>query len=1020
MKQLKLMKTLLVATLMCVGLFTQEANATVVSYDLTGKFSGTSTACGLSDDKITTPELIANELNKNATYSFTWSGSPRAKGDGTGVDVSTANNGTFTISGLSGGEMIIVKLHAVTPNNSQVFKVKKGQKCIVNGVNVETVSDKTVSFDDGTYVPIYMKSGATSLTVTSESKYTILESVIISTANIVYERNVTYGDANIWTSADVTAWGGNSNLSIDVPENSDDTGNHYGLGHYTKPTSFTSTKSFDVSSSSKIKYELMWYFGEAPGMNKAGDSFNYNFIQFGDKVRLSWRQGTYKLYLSTDGASGLDETTPIFTGSNTQFTKNITIIFNTATSTVEYFGFDGSDYTSNLSGALAGDFNKISIGFVRNTTPGYNSPNRIKDLKVTEYMSLLPYTINYTYGGSIIKSEESTAVLGSTVNASYSYFWDDGATQKYYVADNATTSFTIGESGNTFEVALREAASDAVASVNAVDALGNVLATFTGGSGIEGEAYDGYVYYTRAVYSNGQYYTVAAANGTGINYGKNGLVYGTPGTVTYTLDETISYYAETENLTLSGTFRGEESVKERASGGDWHRLSAKAYLYTPSGELSTGVYTLEISGRNQNSSSGSLDIKVRTSEGTLGSVIGSPSWDGSSNAIKTISNILVPENASIAICNGNSTSNICLDYIIIRKVYDVTDASKILGNVNKSSSFTQSDAYTLKKGETKVFTFTNHGYGVDGDSQTKSWYNWTIGAYDGATQKAFTRADFWDNEKGATTGYEEAMSTDGGSTKTWLNWDMFKDDMDNATIVATLSYSTDGTYSISAVQTGHVHNNIYYVNHSVSELTANELNIKLGVEYSWSEILSVEQTAVGMTIGEATWASFSNANEVAIPSGVTAYYASASDGSSVTLKPIDGDYIPANTGVVLNGTAGTYSADVTSTSAAIAGTNLLHPWLTAGTPSEETYYTLAAGPTFKKSIGGTLAAGKAYLVLPTSARELSVVFDNETNGIQQVESAAQSKGAYYNLAGQRIAQPTKGLYIVNGKKVVIK
>ena len=32
----------------------------------------------------------------------------------------------------------------------------------------------------------------------------------------------------------------------------------------------------------------------------------------------------------------------------------------------------------------------------------------------------------------------------------------------------------------------------------------------------------------------------------------------------------------------------------------------------------------------------------------------------------------------------------------------------------------------------------------------------------------------------------------------------------------------------------------------------------------------------------------------------------------------------------------------------------------------------------------------------------------------------QTDGIYYNLAGQRVAQPTKGLYIVNGKKVVIK
>ena len=30
------------------------------------------------------------------------------------------------------------------------------------------------------------------------------------------------------------------------------------------------------------------------------------------------------------------------------------------------------------------------------------------------------------------------------------------------------------------------------------------------------------------------------------------------------------------------------------------------------------------------------------------------------------------------------------------------------------------------------------------------------------------------------------------------------------------------------------------------------------------------------------------------------------------------------------------------------------------------------------------------------------------------------RGEYYNLAGQRVAQPTKGLYIINGRKVVIK
>ena len=52
------------------------------------------------------------------------------------------------------------------------------------------------------------------------------------------------------------------------------------------------------------------------------------------------------------------------------------------------------------------------------------------------------------------------------------------------------------------------------------------------------------------------------------------------------------------------------------------------------------------------------------------------------------------------------------------------------------------------------------------------------------------------------------------------------------------------------------------------------------------------------------------------------------------------------------------------------------------------------------------------------ARALNVSFGNEATGINAVEAAAQKEGAY-NLNGQRVMQPTKGLYIVNGKKVII-
>ena len=184
-------------------------------------------------------------------------------------------------------------------------------------------------------------------------------------------------------------------------------------------------------------------------------------------------------------------------------------------------------------------------------------------------------------------------------------------------------------------------------------------------------------------------------------------------------------------------------------------------------------------------------------------------------------------------------------------------------------------------------------------------------------------------------------------------------------------------------------------------------------------------TTVDIKITSAGWASFSSANEVAIPEGVTAYYAQQKDETTVTLKEIEGGYIPANTGVVVAGTAKTYVADITTTGVTLGEENLLQPWLTAGTPAADTYYTLAVEaekPVFKQSTGGTLAAGKAYLVLPVGvdARVLAVWFDDgETTGITST-AMQPSTEQYYDLQGRRVTQPTKGLYIVNGKKVIIK
>jgi len=95
---------------------------------------------------------------------------------------------------------------------------------------------------------------------------------------------------------------------------------------------------------------------------------------------------------------------------------------------------------------------------------------------------------------------------------------------------------------------------------------------------------------------------------------------------------------------------------------------------------------------------------------------------------------------------------------------------------------------------------------------------------------------------------------------------------------------------------------------------------------------------------------------------------------------------------------------------------------------EADHYVLSGGSSFVwVKDAGTLSAGKCWIeIIPTSAahaRALSIVHEGELTptGISAVKTAADTKdAAVYDLQGRRVMQPTKGLFIVNGKKVVIK
>ena len=187
------------------------------------------------------------------------------------------------------------------------------------------------------------------------------------------------------------------------------------------------------------------------------------------------------------------------------------------------------------------------------------------------------------------------------------------------------------------------------------------------------------------------------------------------------------------------------------------------------------------------------------------------------------------------------------------------------------------------------------------------------------------------------------------------------------------------------------------------------------------------------SVGQTTWCSKYDLDFTDIE-GLKAYTAGGYHRTKGTIWLMRVYEVPAGEGILLIGDEGEYKVPHKSTTAYYA--NLMVGTVKAitinETDGEYTNYYLsngASGVGFYKVNGSVdIKANRAYLPLLKNTESgsrgfIGMDFDDDEDGTTGISEAQQRVGeqdVYYNLQGQRVDNPSKGIYIRNGKKVVIK
>lgn len=179
-----------------------------------------------------------------------------------------------------------------------------------------------------------------------------------------------------------------------------------------------------------------------------------------------------------------------------------------------------------------------------------------------------------------------------------------------------------------------------------------------------------------------------------------------------------------------------------------------------------------------------------------------------------------------------------------------------------------------------------------------------------------------------------------------------------------------------------------------------------------------------LNVSAAGWATLYLGYNVIIPEDVKCYVISYVGAESVNLETVTG-VIPAGTGVIVEAEEGQYTFEVTENEGSIANDFMIGSTKNEYVDKEAYVLGVFEGKIglYKAAMNGGVFlnnANKAYLPASKAQSANGLKFRFETTGVESVQ-VAQGKKVIFDLSGRKVSDMTApGVYIVNGKKVLVK